>query len=188
MEKRRSHARHRHEGKRSALFFSRESVRRAACLLLTRCAQALKDEYFAERDATKAADAGRAAAENADSANEAASGASKPAKPKLRKKAANDDPFASEDDAAGPHAPQAPAARSAGSTKAPLRKKPKAEAAFVDDEDDEDEKAAEEQRRKEIQAKKMSAKATTGKRTSPDSDDEEAEERPRKTLKRGGKK
>ncbi|GJE91398.1 hypothetical protein PsYK624_075480 [Phanerochaete sordida] len=144
--------------------------------------KALKDEYFAELGATKAADAEKAAA-----AKDAA-GAAQPAKPLLKKRARNADPFASEDEDEGAARAEGPAP-APKPAKPPLRRKARAGPEFEDD----DEGAQRAQgpvdapapAQKAARAKRASG---TKRAVSPGDDDESADERPKKTAKRAGRK
>ncbi|EKM53423.1 uncharacterized protein PHACADRAFT_259801 [Phanerochaete carnosa HHB-10118-sp] len=162
------------------------TVWKNAALMSDTDMKALKDEYFAELNATKAADAENAAA------SQGMPGDTKPAKLKLKKKTRNDDPFVSDDEAEGVKSPgraevSAPASKA---KKQPLRKKAKTEPEFEDD-DDEIEGVGEQQVKKQAPAKKSpTVKSTAGRKrskSSSDNDDSE-EERPKKSMRKTGKK
>jgi len=138
----------------------------------------LKEEFFAEISAAKGAIMEKAAPEK-----EADSGAATKAKPKLKKKVAEDDPFASDDEhdeGAADKAKQASSSKPAATTKkAPpkLKKKVEEDTFASDSEDSAKEEAG---RKAEIAKKKAvsSKKAAVAKR--PKSDSEEEEEPPKK--------
>lgn len=151
--------------------------------------KALKDEFFAELSASRAADAEKAAAAKTD----AGTGAGKSAKPKLKKKR-NDDPFVSEDEADAAQEPAraegtAPTAKPAKPKQA-LRRKAQAGPEFEDD--DEGETAAVEVKaEKPAPVKKAAAaKPSSGKKRAKSSgdDDESDEDRPKKVTRRAGKR
>ncbi|PSR73760.1 hypothetical protein PHLCEN_2v10404 [Hermanssonia centrifuga] len=140
--------------------------------------KALKDEYFSEINAAKTT----VGAEKATAAKSSETAVKH--KPKLKKKAVNDDPFASddEDDKKATGHVEAPK-KEAKTKKAPVANRPQAVFESDDDQEDDEEK----QRKEDLHAKKAApkAKATgTHKRRKSD-DEEEGEERPKK---RGGRK
>ena len=141
----------------------------------------MKDEYFAELNATKAADVAKPAVERAAPGSKSGMSAAK-TKPKLKKKAANDDPFVSEDEDGKPPEPGKPSA-GAGVKKAPLRKKAKAEPEF----DDGDEERPADANQKRDSPSQEGSKQNAAKR-SKDPHSESEEERPKKTVRRTGAK
>ena len=142
--------------------------------------QALKEEYFAELNAAKNATAAEVAAKKPAEAK---------GKPKLKKKAGADDPFASEDEqdkvekVAEGKSVDKPVSKA--KAKAPAKKKPAPKKPAADDFESDDD-AAEETRKAEIKALKASGakKAAATKRRKSESDEEE-DENEAPTKKRG---
>ncbi|RPD57794.1 hypothetical protein L226DRAFT_537584 [Lentinus tigrinus ALCF2SS1-7] len=134
----------------------------------------LKDEYFSELSTAKSAAAEEAAAKKTSADTTAK------AKPKLKKKAGADDPFASDDDEDKEEEAEKPAPPSKSKSKAkakkPAPKKKAAADAFASDDDAGDDDEGEEARKAEVKAKK---KPAPKKRKSVESD-EESDEAPKK--------
>jgi hypothetical protein len=104
----------------------------------------------------------------------------------LKKKAANDDPFGSdEEDEGGKSTASEKPASGTGVKKVPLRKKAKAEPEF-EDEEDSDEKPSGAERKKTVPPK-QDTKLTANKRAR-ESDGESQDEGPKKAAKREGRK
>lgn len=142
-------------------------------------AQKLREEYFSELSAAKTADA--------DKTGKATAGTAAKAKPKLKKKVA-DDPFASDGEQPEDTKPVARKAEKAKSTskKPPPKAKVSSKNDFASD-DQTEEESGEDTRKAEVAAKKTAAKrkpvsSAKSKRTrdEDDDDDEEVEERPKK--------
>ncbi|KZT01459.1 uncharacterized protein LAESUDRAFT_477749 [Laetiporus sulphureus 93-53] len=124
----------------------------------------LKDEFFAELKTGKSADKEKTAVEKAPTKQ----------KPKLKKKAGEDNPFASDEE--DPLKEQPAPAQPSSSKSEPRRKSVPQENEFVSDED---------RNEKEDRGKKRKAKVTRSqtdslKKASDDYDDNEEEERPQK--------
>ncbi|KAH9834002.1 translation initiation factor eIF 4e-like domain-containing protein [Rhodofomes roseus] len=149
----------------------------------------LKEEYFAELAAAKNNDTEKTAA------RKAAAGTVAKSKPKLKRKAENDDPFASEDDEPKDTKSEAKSKSQAGGAStsqktakaAPKTKKSSAKDEFgSDDEVAEDSDA--EARKAEVAAKKATSRRKGAKRPKEDDDNdnetEDIEERPRQKVRR----
>ncbi|TFK88454.1 hypothetical protein K466DRAFT_645447 [Polyporus arcularius HHB13444] len=134
----------------------------------------LKDEYYAELSSAKTA------AVEEVTAKTVTAGVTAKSKPKLKKKAGADDPFASDDEAGkedeGDKA-EKPAAASKAKAKKPAPKKKAAADDFASDDDAGDDDEGEEARKEEVKAKK---KAAPRKRKSVDSDEEDSDDVPKK--------
>ncbi|KZT72326.1 hypothetical protein DAEQUDRAFT_809208 [Daedalea quercina L-15889] len=143
----------------------------------------MKEEYFTELNTTKANQADKVAAEKATTGTETKT------KPKLRKKAEDDDPFASDDDEskdANEVAKEKSKAHSSSTSKKSTTKAVKGSPKddFASD-DDTGEDSDEQARKAQVAAKKATSKgkpATGGqsKRSKEDDDEEEVEDRPKR--------
>ncbi|KAH9941934.1 translation initiation factor eIF 4e-like domain-containing protein [Amylocystis lapponica] len=149
--------------------------------------KSLKEEFFAELSAAKSANAEKAAEEKA------APSITAKEKPKLKKKAVEDDPFASDDEDVGgsvraAEKPTANVSKASGSPAKPQPKPKKRKAPADEHASDSDDSAQEEAKRKaEIDAKKAASRKKPAVAKRPKSDDDSDDEDARPKKKRGGK-